>query len=281
MLRIAAFTIALALCLSCEDGDGKGGGAGDSGTTGGFDEFIALTCDQARYCCAEGGLSTMPLDDCEAASVEQSDFARALVRGTAILIEPEYGDCLAMLRASVAANECDFGALAGMCSPFFRGIVAPGGMCDDAVECASNSAGDPVICLRAGDVAESEPGVCRQPARGRIGEACVISADERSYGTTYGTPDPDPPLVFCDVVDGLYCAFPDDVCKPLLAAGAPCAPLEECELGLYCDTTCKPKKPEGSACSGTSECALPAFCKDGACVRLTYADTDICEGDLD
>jgi hypothetical protein len=277
MHRIVVAAWTLLLCLGCGDSGGDGG-AGASGG-GDFRDFTALACQKARHCCAEAGLSTTPLDDCEVKN-EQSDFYKALERGTIVANEPAYSECLTEVRAYLNVCELSSGPTTRACLSILRGTVTAGGACNDAVECA-RSGGDAVACLRAGDAGDDEPGVCRPMVRGRAGDVCVFSTNERSHHLTYSTPEPDPSLVFCDAADGLYCAFPNGACTAFAAEGAPCTELEDCEPGLYCETTCKPTKALGSACTQTDECVLPNFCEAGVCTSFTYADTDICEGDID
>lgn len=282
MLRIVAIALAATLGLACAGGDGTGdGGAGAGGSVPepSIDGFIELGCRRARTCCTQEGLSAAPLDDCEAETADQFDFFRALERGTATLVEPAFSECFALFRANVEVCDLSLEATTDDCSLFFRGVVAPGAACLDATECASD--GDPVACLRAGGTSDSAPGVCRAMARGGLGDTCLFSTDERSFRVTYDTLESDLSLVFCDASDGLYCAYPDGVCKAFLAANAPCAERDECEPGLYCQTTCQPEKQAGGACTSSDACALPTFCKDGTCTLITFADTGICEGDLD
>jgi len=274
MLRIAAGAFLLVLCSGCK---GSGGGA-DANGGGDVGELVAISCDRARRCCAEEGLSTTPLDQCEVETVEQSDFYKAIDRGTVVLVEPAFSECLEVARAS--ANVCDLSATVNSaCLSVTRGTVAAGGVCYDAVECASD--GDPVACLSSTDISADAPGVCRAMVRGRVGDECAFSTNELYYGVTYSTPEPDPNLVFCDAADGLYCAFPGAACTVFAAEGAPCTDREGCAPGLYCETTCKPRKPAGTACTGSEECAQLTLCKDGTCAHVSFADTEICEGDFD
>jgi len=268
------------LALSSCGTDSAGGPAG-TGSAEDIDSLIDATCDWARTCCQRAGLPPEPLVDCEAQSEAQNDLYGAIRSGKAQLLEPEYSECVAAVRS--IASTCQLGGvMTDACTHFFRGTIAPGGACNDAVECASTT--EPVVCLRAGSLNDDQPGVCRVMRRASAGEPCIVTTNERSYGTSYGTNRSEAQLglAYCDQGDGLYCSFPEDVCKVAVGEGGACDGLQ-CAPGLYCDDiACQRTKELGEACTSSSECIGNGFiCTDGACARVTVQDTELCEGDFD
>ena len=115
------------------------------------------------------------------------------------------------------------------CTHFFRGTVAPGGACNDAVECASTT--EPVVCLRAGSLNDDQPGVCRVMRRASAGEPCIVTTNERSYGASYGTIAAEADArVWPTVIRDAACTarFPEDVAggrrRRRACDGLQCAP---------------------------------------------------------
>lgn len=267
----------LALCLACgcegsdSDGDSVAGAGASSGD--GIDDYVDAYCALARECC--GAQAQAMLSSCEVEFERQSDLVAAARAGTVTLHEPAFGQCVAALQASVASCE-PARESPEACLDAFGGTVAAGGACSRGLECTRGEG--PQVCLRASDPgggAEAS-GVCVSLRRGQAGEPCLTDYDG-SGSLTIGTPDVDPPRVYCDRRDGLYCPPFDGVCTPLPGAGAPCA--FDCAEGLQCDEgSCQPVVAEGAACASRHQCDEGLFCPAGVCVTPTIADTGLCGG---
>ena len=128
-----------------------------------------------------------------------------------------------------------------------------GDTCDDTFECARTT--DPVVCWRTDTSSDDAPGVCRTLRRASVGDRCILTNYEGTYGIWHSsdTPIAEAELAHCAQDEGLYCSFPDRICKPDIAEGGACAGLG-CKAGLYCDGTCQPYKQRGEPCTSDLEC---------------------------
>jgi len=88
-----------------------------------------------------------------------------------------------------------------------------GESCDDVIECRRDA--EPVVCIKHEDPDDplAAIGVCDQLDKAAAGEPCFEDADERFYGSTIESYPPNTVLTYCDRREGLYCKFPDRVCR--------------------------------------------------------------------
>lgn len=177
------------------------------------------------------------------------------------------------------------------CSAMFKGLVAPGGACEDTDECRVEG-GRSAQCLDGACTLDSEPA-----ARGAEGEACGSTCETEIGGSGaceaawagFNDPAPDPTLPACFTNDGLQCAGSAGArkCQPLIAEGDSCAGSSQgCVAESFCDpetrvcqarTDSGPCGPESDACSANAACDLEA----GQCVLVGSRDGTGCEEDGD
>ena len=254
-------------------GPGGSGGSGGSGNED-YDTFIEASCDWSRGCCERAGMSIEALVDCEA-QAQTGQLSRSVQSGKLELIEPLLSECIATLRT--LASTCDLSDESQVCGMFFRGTVPTGGACDDTFECARTS--DPVTCLPSTS-SDDAPGVCRTLRRASTGEPCILTSDDATYGLWHGSglSVADAELAHCDQREGLYCSFPERICKPDIAEGGACVDLG-CKAGLYCDGTCQPYRQLGDPCTSDLDCiGHRLMCTSGVCTQISFADADFCAG---
>jgi hypothetical protein len=264
------------------DGDGPREGGGNAPTQAQVDDFFGATCDYYRRCCAEDGMSVEPLADCEIEASGDTEFRELLRRGALRWVEPALSQCLTALRSAPCTG--GYGSMPiEPCVTLFTGWVPNGGACVDGIECAR--AGDLFsVCLRADNIPDDQPGVCRPLVRAQLGDACITAFNGPS--ASFSTPQSEANLTlgYCDLEhDGLFCDRTDGTCHALLTEGAACGAVP-CRIELYCDSadrTCKRRVPPGGPCTTEDECDFTAFaCTDGTCQQPTIVDADVCSGDL-
>lgn len=175
------------------------------------------------------------------------------------------GDCLAAAASTIVCGQ--FGEDSPACERVFVADVALGQPCSSSRECAS-VAGQSVFCASDDEVS---PAVCMGGAsvntaapHGKVGEACFgtcFEGDSCDIQTAIapapvpGGPLPQPAVVACYRVDGLYCDIGH--CAPLLTLGEVCAASDACRDGIFCnfDThLCTAPQPDGSPCDSDAGC---------------------------
>ena len=260
--------------VACNGGDDDGGGAaaggGDAGndgnanvaTEGGGRAVEALVdafCDVIDRCCPTATISRAR---CES-SFDDPPLFTTLRAGTAVVVEPAFGACLAALRRQ--SEKCGQLEDTSSCRTAFSGTRGEGERCEDGLECARDER--VVLCLKTGDPAGPEPqlGVCQTLTHARQGEPCQFSFEGFRYATHVRPANASPLLGYCDREEGLRCDA-SRTCVPSLAIGAACRGHHECEPGLYCDQTCRPPEPAGAACKAdTTVCETGLLCIEGRC----------------
>lgn len=262
---------------ACTGGDDDGGGAaaasgaaGDDGNAsapregGGraVEALVDVFCDTIERCCPTAPISRAR---CES-SFDDPPLFMTLRAGTAVVVEPAFGSCLAALRrqSEMCGQPLED---TSSCRTAFNGTRGEGESCADGVECARDER--VVLCVKTGDPAGPEPplGVCHTLTHARQGEPCQFSIESFRYATHVrpANANPSPLLGYCDRDEGLRCDG-SQTCVPSLAIGAACRGHHECEPGLYCDQTCRPLEPEGAACkTGTTVCETGLLCIEGRC----------------
>jgi hypothetical protein len=207
------------------------------------------------------------------------------------------GSCLAAIAGATCVQmEADptTGALAA-CDTVFTGAVANGAACARSDECATGWCNDatsstcPYLCTAKKDLGVACTGdeECTSNACG--GGKCVANvagAIDQPCGA--GSPQCQP---------GLYCQWQStppyaSLCEARGAAGATCTDSDECLTGLGCadDGFCRPLVGAGASCApGAGACGLFLYCSAAAgsrCADWPYqsgdscAETRVCAGDL-
>jgi hypothetical protein len=161
------------------------------------------------------------------------------------------------------------------CNAVFTGKAPPGTPCGRDVDCAPPEGDGLGVC--------NLTGVCSQFARGKAGDACVMSYEVvyqpngESEGGEQTTNPPATSGTLCDAADGLLCDLnalygPTPKCVALGSAGDPCVNDDDCGAGLDCPKA-DPDQPKGKCAAKTAigggcdpesvnRCAAGAFCDD-------------------
>jgi len=279
LLRRMLVTVVAATMLGACGGAEEDGSAARGADQDMLEEYIMASCGRLRACCQAEGLSTAPLDECEAGSAADSPLAASLRDGKIGFSAMYFDQCLTTLNDE--ATRCAVGS--DICARAIQGRLPPGGACTEANECAVS--GEQVACLRTNTTTHENPGTCTVLARAAQGEACVIDSRDPSWATSIIADEGasrDLARAYCDSRDHLYCKYPERTCQPMSLEGEPCDDFRSCELGLYCDGTCKPTRAAGDACGGSIplECPVEApLCDEGHCRAPTFADA-LCQSGL-
>lgn len=177
------------------------------------------------------------------------------------------------------------------CNVMFKGLIEPGGSCQDTDECRVEGR-QSAQCLDGACKLDSEPA-----PRAAVGAACGSTCKTSSGDggacepalAAFNDPAPDPTLPACFTSDGLQCAGRAGArkCEPLVAEGASCAGSSQgCAAGTFCDpetqvcqaqTDSGPCGPEGNACTADAACDFDA----GLCVLVGGRDGTRCKEDGD
>lgn len=284
-------SVQLVLCAwlalgACNDGDDDGLAAGDDGNDdapgdmnvareGGqaADAVVDALCDLFDDCCRASSTQSGGRARCES-SFEDAPLFAALHAGTAVVVEPAFGTCLAALRRQ--AETCGRPlADTSSCADAFMGAQGEGERCEEAIECTRGET--VVLCIKTGDPAGPEPqfGECHALTHAGPGEPCQFSWQTR-LNANFIRPEAAAPLLgYCDRADGLRCDA-SRTCVPLRAAGEACRSHNECEQELFCDQTCRPPLPEGAACSEQTVCETGLVCLEGRCAVFSFEDGVTC-----
>jgi hypothetical protein len=177
------------------------------------------------------------------------------------------------------------------CNVMFKGLVEPGGSCQDTDECRVDG-GQSAQCLDGTCMLDSEPA-----PDGAAGEACGYTcktgaSDDgacESALVAFNDPAPDPTLPACLTSDGLHCAGRAGAreCQPLVEEGGSCAGSSQgCAAGTFCDletrvcqarTDSEPCGPDRNACTANAACDF----ETGRCVLVGSRNGTRCDKDGD
>jgi hypothetical protein len=247
-MRTAIACGVLVVLVSC------GGNGPDIDTTQDnvCDQVAEVACFDIYQCCSEGEIeSTLGVSDPRTQAECQTDLATRCRRTAADLEfsaknkhvkfdSKLMNDCLkefvAPSNTCVTVEAIKPWVMACKTSPW-TGIVAVGGACDFAYECAKDS-----FCA---------------PNR-----TCTALPTENMPCTVQGCASG----LFCDAA-----ATGGPMCHPLLAAGTACTSTTQCQKDLVCDTaapagmrTCTALHANGDVCDANFVCSSN-FCLPGTC----------------
>ena len=209
---------------------------------------------------------------CEAAAAERRarvaySLGEAIASGRAELDRAGRDACVASIRsADCAERPWD------QCLSIVRGMVQPGGACEDDAECAGGTCARKIQYPTPGCA-----GVC--VAYPKRGDSCTDRCAPEDYCdvTTHVCTARKPAGATCDNLGecqaGLQCSGPAGAasCSGPGQAGDPCPAVvtveRRCALGLYCggpagatSGTCTQRVGEGAACTGTAACQDGLLC---------------------
>ena len=250
----------VAMMLACSSGTDTGatGGAssGTSGATVAMKDYAAkrsrAECERTQRCAKEtnNGMAYSSVESClldkeqwAAQVVSQIDVASKLTNSGKVSYDAKQAAiCIKALRemACTAGLAGEAAADRAACGHVFRGKTAPGGACENRLECKDG-------WCKVTEGKEACPGVCSPDAV--KGEKCEKNS-------------------WC--LGHLYCQ--NSVCGSFVAAkkGEFCIHDSECEAGLECplsSLTCEPTLAKGATCDwGTApNCNKGLLCTDGVC----------------
>jgi hypothetical protein len=222
--------------------------------------WLAAYCELMKPCCAAEGL---PTDGKQCA-----EFFDGLGPEPEIDLLVEKA-CIAEQQALAAKGKfCEDGRFdSELCQRAWRrkGTKTPGEACMEESECAQGPEGV-ARCYPEELTSGTAPMRCQIQARGIEGsKPCVATALGRAEQVPF-TPMPFPLKGYvCYLADGLRCD--GGACVRVKRAGEPCATLDDCMKGTFCNgltKMCAPRKPLGADCSagllGDKECDDGGWC---------------------
>ncbi|MFO0653286.1 MAG: hypothetical protein U0326_44105 [Polyangiales bacterium] len=251
-------SIFLAMCVGAASAcsDTTTGGGGNSLTIDTFPAaYYRALCDSLFRCPTVGdnGAAVALLENASTCAARvpalgvagMSDMA-SLVRGGTIRFDgAAASECLTRVGTSCARNDAE---LATLCRRAFTGTVAVGGACWRSEECASG-------WCDHGTGTRMCPGACRAP----LGTGAACTSDRQCMGWETGAAGcvsgmcaavsmgaaagegqrcgviPGTPASRVDCATGLACV--NDMCRRVIAAGAPCTTSDACAAGTVCAPT--------------------------------------------
>jgi hypothetical protein len=269
LARTASSTLVLGavLCFVCGvPGCGKAG-LNASGNDGGADASAAMLlrgvfkayCAAARQCCAQAGISTAELSDCETQAPTHADLTRYVDEGEMIIDASAIPACEAAYKR--AATSCTTAEIMTECRKVFVGLQGEDQPCSTVLSCKST--GDPQICLSVGTT--WTPGSCKTIVHGKAGDRCGSTcwSSEDCSGDVSTTYSSEADVIYCFEADGLFCSGSPSTCVPLTATGGSCIiDSPSCGSLNYCDSssTCKPAATRGQPCTSRSQCVGDLYC---------------------
>jgi hypothetical protein len=216
-------------------------------------------CNAARRCCAQAGISTTELSDCETQAPTHAYLTPLVDEGEMTIDATAVPACEAAYNQ--AATTCTTAQILTACQKMFVGLRGENQPCSTVLSCKST--GEPQICLLVGST--SNPGSCRNIMHGKAGDPCgstCWSSDDCSYDVV-GTSASEARTTYCFEADGLFCSGLPPTCVPLTAIGGSCIiDSPSCGSLNYCDSssTCRPAAPLGQPCTSRSECVGDLYC---------------------
>lgn len=245
--------------------------AGETCGGGGIPNFCGLssTVDAATACAAIQTSSVQILTRCLGILADVAESFLSASSCTDVVAAVNGGSVqYDATQASACINtftglSCDsYSSMDDACGSVFTGTVAPGGACNDSVECAGQGStcdersGCPGSCIAAVGL----NGDCSA-----VGCRAGLTCQSRSGTSTCQAPVPaGQSCTYAPCVSGTKCLSDGNgglVCRTLPGPGQSCAQTLMCAAGCYCNSTqiCSAKQTSGS-CSNSGQCALPYWC---------------------
>jgi hypothetical protein len=252
--------------------------------------FLAEFCAAVVPCCTTNGVTA------DVAVCKQSLAKLAWTRDAEVRAA-----CLDELRQRAASGACmpDPGDLADPCTRIFdepSGLRAPGETCTTAKDCAG-SPGTVTNCFGT-CITYVLGAVGDYPCLGNVGTTGLINDIPWTANSTVAQSHG----FLCQLRDGLYCDWNENVCKALVPGGGACTATQICESSscggstagvcdplpgvgdacvlnckgdTYCDgSVCMPKLAAGAACLSSDQCS--ADCKGSNGCSGTCATAGVC-----
>ncbi len=286
----------LALLVGCGKAESDAGPVSSEA----FPEAVAkLICDSLGGCCQTGNFPFNAATCKSERSAEiQDDLQRVLASGRVDYDANAAGECLAAAASVIQCGDVRLNEESEeACANVMRGRVAPGQPCEDDTECR-RGAGEEVDCQFSdarGDSVCVVRNAADQPPRGKTGDPCDSTCDDRDGGTCLSSapvtrpapgpgpaPAPPPTPFTCFKSDNLYCAYEPATgtqsCRTTVGEGGSCEYGESCGAGTSCDysvVTCTAPKPNGSPCDSDSSCRSN-FCEQNSqlCADVSVSADD-------
>jgi hypothetical protein len=270
---------------------GSGGGGQSSGGTAGSNAggeggavfelpevlvpLVDAFCAAARTCCAEAGQPPAALDACEEAVAGDSLNFRNVARGTLDVDAGALDACVAAYVA--AAGSCAIAGVLDACHGIFKGTIADGAACGDALEC--DRASGPRVCEIILSQGDGDTGTCVDPGRGALGTACGGDCRENGNCSSTFISTDEVNTTLCFEADGLFCRGGEE-CAELIEDGQECPDGQGCSSASTCSGNCTPLGGLGAECFFTPDCAQGFICQSSECVAAPFADAYTCVGKL-
>jgi hypothetical protein len=243
--------------------DGGNDGSAEALLQGVFKAY----CAAARSCCAQAGISTTELSDCETQAPTHADLTRLVDMGEMTIDVTAIPACEAAYRQ--AATTCTTAQILTACRGMFVGLQGENEPCSDGLACKST--GEPQVCVFVGS--SSTLGSCQRIVHGTAGGPCGSTcwSSEDCWDEVSTTSTIEAAVTFCFEADGLFCpGYPPRTCVPLTAIGESCIiDTPVCGSLNYCDSssTCRPAATLGQPCTSSAECVRSLGCgPDKKCV---------------
>ena len=254
--------------------------------------FAKAVCGSFARCCGDQSFE-LDLTRCErrlAADVaeELGEYDGLQVRfdgDAAELCIADYANAVCLERPSAGYD------VTRNCGVMFKGLIEPGGSCQDTDECRVEG-GRSAQCLDGACLLDGAP-TPHGAAGAACGDTCKTSPDDGDacelVFVAFNDPAGDPTLPACFTSDGLQCAGPAGArqCQPLVQEGGSCEGSSQgCAAGTFCDLqtrVCQAQTDSGPCGSDSNTCSANAACdfETGLCVLVGSRDGTHCEEDGD
>jgi hypothetical protein len=282
---LSAVTLSLPIILACGPED-RGNRDSVTDALSLWGRFAELACTKARNCCEQAQLSSEGLANCEQELPQQTgaaDLIRFVGDESIAMDRVLFASCLD--EAEKLLDECGKPAPIEACANAIRGLLGAGKACTSPIQCARTEEAALCLSVVAGDeeAAGSAPGVCRDPLRGKRGDACVHTCVETPCLVHLTTRAQPKGRAFCFSEDGLYCNRDVQRCERLHQPGDTCEDSESCGGDAFCNDehVCQEAAELGDECEYGDECKADLMCSDtaGTCEEWSPVSEDFCAGD--
>ena len=246
----------------------------DGGAKTSLQGVFKAYCAAARSCCAQAGISTADLSDCESQAPTHADLTQLVDKGEMTIDATAIPACEAAYNQ--AATTCTTAQILAACRRIFVGLQGENESCGSAWACKSTD--EPVVCQFVDS--SWTLGSCQKLVHGKAGDHCTSTCEITENCSAWDVGS----INWCFEADGLFCsglANPPYTCVPLTAIGGSCiVDSPSCGSLNYCDSsaTCRPKATLGQPCTSSRECVDPLGCgSDKTCASWANAGDPFAE----